>query len=79
MNPGVRILPITNTKDLLGWRMSGQSSGQILVLMMGNFPRRQINHKLANGMKMWKGNGNSTPLVFFVKGLEILTKKEEDK
>ena len=32
----------------------------------------QLNRKLANGMKMWKGNGNSTTLLFSMKGLEIL-------
>ena len=31
-----------------------------------------MNHKLANGMKMWKGNGNTTTLIFSLKGLEIL-------
>ena len=30
-----------------------------------------MNHKLAKGMKMWKGNGNSTTL-FSLKGLEIV-------
>ena len=29
-------------------------------------------HKLANGRKMCKGNGNSATLLFFLKGLEIL-------
>jgi hypothetical protein len=31
-----------------------------------------MNHKLANGMKMWKGNGNTTTLLFSLKGLDIL-------
>jgi hypothetical protein len=31
-----------------------------------------MNHKLANGMKMWKENGNITTLFFSLKGLEIL-------
>jgi len=31
-----------------------------------------MNHKLANGMKMWKGNGNTTVILFSLKGLEIL-------
>ena len=30
-----------------------------------------MNHKLANGMKMWKGNGNTTTLLFSLKRLEI--------
>jgi hypothetical protein len=48
----------------------------------GNYPRRLMNHKLAKGMKMWKGNRNTTTLLFSLKGLEILhqeRKKEEDK
>jgi hypothetical protein len=32
---------------------------------MGNYPRRRMKHKLANGMKMWKGNGNTTTLLLF--------------
>jgi hypothetical protein len=31
-----------------------------------------MNHKLANDMKMWEGNGNTTTLLFSLKGLEIL-------
>ena len=31
-----------------------------------------MNHKLANGMKMWKGNGNTITLLFSLKGLEML-------
>ena len=31
-----------------------------------------MNHKLANGMKIWKGNGNTTTLLFSLKGLGIL-------
>ena len=31
-----------------------------------------MNHKLTNGMKMWKGNGNTITLSFSLKGLEIL-------
>ena len=29
-------------------------------------------NKLTNGMKMWKGNGNTTTLLFSLKGLEIV-------
>jgi hypothetical protein len=29
-------------------------------------------HKLVNGMKMWKGNGNTTKLLFTLNLLEIL-------
>ena len=38
----------------------------------GNYHRRRLSLKLANGMKMWKGNGNTTTLLFSLKGLEIL-------
>jgi hypothetical protein len=31
-----------------------------------------MSHKLAKGMKMWKGIGNTTILLFSLKGLEIL-------
>jgi hypothetical protein len=31
---------------------------------MGNYPWRRMNHKLANSMKMWKGNGNTTTKYF---------------
>jgi hypothetical protein len=31
-----------------------------------------MSHKLANGLKMWKGIGNTTTLLFSLKGLEIL-------
>ena len=31
-----------------------------------------MNHKLANGTKMWKENGNTTILSFSFKGFEIL-------
>ena len=31
-----------------------------------------MNHKFANGMKMWKGNGNTTTLLLSLKELENL-------
>ena len=39
---------------------------------MGSYPLRRMHHKLANGMKMKKGNGNTTTLLFSPKGLEML-------
>ena len=33
-------------------------SGQPLVFRMGNYPWWRNNHKLVNGLKIWKGNGN---------------------
>ena len=65
-------LPLPRANGLPGGRMRGYRSGQLLVLRMGNYPWRRMNHKLANGMKMLKGNGNTTTLLFSLKGLEIL-------
>jgi hypothetical protein len=31
-----------------------------------------MNQNLAKGMKMWKGNENTTTLLFSLKGLDIL-------
>ena len=56
-------------------RINRWKSGQLLFLRMENYPFRRMNHKLANCMKMWKGNGNTTTLLFSLKGI----KKEEDK
>ena len=72
MNPRKRILPLPSTNDLLGGRMSRQRSGQLLILRMGNYLSRQMNHKFANGMKIRKGNRNTTTLLLPLKGLEIL-------
>ena len=57
---------------LLGGRMSGQRSGQLLAPRMENYPSRRMNHKLTNGTEMLKGNRNTTTLLFFPKGLKIL-------
>ena len=37
-----------------------------------------MNHNLANGIKMWKGNGDNTRLLFSLKRLELYIMKEED-
>ena len=71
MNPGIRIFPLQSVNDLNG-RMSGYRSGKLNVIKMGNYPWRQMNHELPNDMKTWKGNGDSTTLLFSLKGLEIL-------
>ena len=34
-------------------------------------------NNLANGMKMWKGNGKTTIILFSLKGLEILHQERE--
>jgi len=69
MNPEIKILPLPSVNGLFGGRMSRQRSGQLLVLRMGNCPWRQISHKLANGLKMWKGIWNTTTLLFSLNGL----------
>ena len=38
MNPGMRISPLPIANGLPGGRMSGQRSGELLVLRMGNYP-----------------------------------------
>ena len=45
---------------------------------MGNYPKRWMNHKLANDMKKWKGNGNTTTLLFSLKRLKFYIKKEKE-
>ena len=42
MNPGLRILPLPRDNGL---RMNGRRSEQLLVLRMGNYPWRRMNHK----------------------------------
>jgi hypothetical protein len=39
----------------------------------------QMNHKLANGMMMWKGNGNTTILLFSLKELDILHQERREQ
>jgi hypothetical protein len=34
-----------------------------------------MNHNLANGMNMWKGNGDTATLLFSIKWLEILSQE----
>ena len=38
-----------------------------------------MKHKLANGLKMGKGNGNANTLLFSLKDLKFYTKKEMDE
>jgi hypothetical protein len=38
-----------------------------------------MNHKLANGIKMWKGNGNITTLLFSLKGFESLHQEKREQ
>jgi len=38
-----------------------------------------MNHKLANGMKMWKGNRNTTTLLFSLKRLKIVHQERREQ
>ena len=64
MYPGINILSLPNSNSFLGGRKSGWKSGQLPVLRMENYPWGPMNHKLANGMNMWKWNGNTTISLF---------------
>ena len=72
MNPKIQILPLSITSSLLGGRMNAYRSGKLLVLRMRHYPWKRKQHKLANDMKMWKGNRNTAALLFYLKGFEIL-------
>ena len=39
-------------------------SGQLLVLKMGNYPRRQMNHKMANGIRCGKETRINHIIIF---------------
>ena len=71
MNSEMNILLLSSANGLPGGRMRGYSTGKFLVLKMGNFPWRWMDHNLDNGMKMCKGNMKTTTLLFSMKGLEI--------
>ena len=38
-----------------------------------------MNNKLANGMKMWKGDGNTATLLFSLKRLEIVHQERREQ
>ena len=70
MNPGIRILPLPSANGLSEGGWAGRDQGNYWTLgwetiLEGGEPQ------LANGMKMWKRNGNTTTL-FSLKGLEIV-------
>ena len=71
MNPGIWNLSIKCQR--LSRRADERiEDTELLVLRLGNYPSRWMKHKLANGMKMLKGNGNTTKLLFSLKGLKML-------
>ena len=72
------ILNAKGVNGLLGGRMSGYRPGQLLVLRMGN-SWSLMNPKLANNLKMWKGNGNTTTLLFSLKDLKFYIERQENK
>jgi hypothetical protein len=71
-NSGIRILPLLSANGILGGKIRGYRLEQFLIFRIENYPWRRMNHKLANGMKIWNANGNTTTLLFSPKGLEIL-------
>ena len=78
-NPRIRILLIPSAKGLFEGRMSRQRSWKLLALRTRIYPRRRMNDKVANGMKMWKGNGNTTTLLFSLKGNFTSRKKRTNE
>ena len=64
MNPGIRIIHLPSANSLPG-------EDEQVEVRATSCPWR-MNHKLAKGMKMWKGNRNTTTLLFLLKELEIL-------
>ena len=61
-------MPLPSAKALLGGRMTRKRTGNSLSLEW----ETSLNADLVNGTKMWKGNGNTTILLFSLNGLEIL-------
>ena len=57
---GFSLYHMSTTSSESGWADRGQ----------GNF--FSLGHELGYGMRMWKGNGNTTTLTFSLKGLDIL-------
>jgi hypothetical protein len=49
----MRILPLSRVNGLLGGLMSGRGQGNFLSIGWENI-LEGLNHKAANGMKMWK-------------------------
>ena len=52
-----------------GW---GGRDQNIFSLRKRNYPYMSMNYKLANDTKIWKGNKNTTKLLFSLKAFEIL-------
>ena len=79
MNADIMILSLSSANGLLGGRVSGYRSWKLLVLRMGHYLWKRMNHKLANGMDMWKGNSNTITLLFSLKELEVLHQERRGK
>ena len=58
-------------------KTSTKRSRELLLLRMGNYPWRRINHNLANGTKMKKGNGYTITLWFFPERTEHFTSRKK--
>ena len=66
MNCGIRILSLRSANILLGGQMSGKRSGQLLIVRMGNYPCKRMNHELANGITVWEGNENAIIIIIII-------------
>ena len=76
----MNVLPLLVPTFFLEGESAGRSQGNILSLILETILEPK-NHELANCMKMWEENRETTTLLFSLKGLEIsyYIKKEEDK
>ena len=74
--PWIRLLLLPSSSGFLGGWMRW---GQLLVLRIENYLQKLMNPKLTKGMKMWNEKGNSTTLLFYLKGLGILHQERKSE
>ena len=65
LNPGIKLLPLPNANSLLGYK-------SVIRLVFRVLSLEGINHKFSNSMKIGKGNGSTTTLLFSLKRLDIV-------
>ena len=68
-----------NKSNLIKEATNIMKTSSNVFVRMGNYPWRRINHKLATSMKIWKGKGSTTTLLFSLKELEILHQERRDQ
>ena len=69
MNPGIRILTLPSAIGLSEGGWAGGDQGRFFLFLW-------MNHKLANGIKMCKGNWNTTIFPPPLKGLGMIVPLE---